>query len=230
MSAVLLIPLAGPMQSWGTRSRFQERDTEREPTKSGVIGLMCAALGRDRAEPLEDLAPLIMGVRVDREGALRRDFQTAQGVAKASGQGVEDQVSTRHYLADAAFLVAFQGESELLRQVHAALARPRWSLGLGRRSYVPAVPPFLPNGLRADVELRPALLAHPLARYHGMPERVRLVLESATPTHESRMDAPISFAHGRREFRERFVTTEFVPLDAFPLTEEAHDVPLAADA
>jgi len=52
--ATLLIPLVGPMQSWGTRSRFDHRDTEREPSKSGVIGLVCAAIGRDRNEPIDD--------------------------------------------------------------------------------------------------------------------------------------------------------------------------------
>ena len=60
----LLIRLAGPMQSWGTQGRFDVRDTEREPSKSGVVGLLCAALGRDRSEPLDDLASLRMGVRV----------------------------------------------------------------------------------------------------------------------------------------------------------------------
>jgi CRISPR system Cascade subunit CasD len=71
MNGVLLIPCVGPMQSWGTRSRFQERDTEREPSKSGLIGLICAALGRDRNETVEDLAALKMAVRVDREGKLQ---------------------------------------------------------------------------------------------------------------------------------------------------------------
>ena len=46
--ATLLLRLQGPMQSWGTTSRFDERDTQLEPSKSGVLGLVCAALGRDR--------------------------------------------------------------------------------------------------------------------------------------------------------------------------------------
>ena len=46
--SVLLMRLAGPMQSWGTRSRFSNRDTGLEPSRSGVIGLLCAALGRPR--------------------------------------------------------------------------------------------------------------------------------------------------------------------------------------
>ena len=44
----LLLGLAGPLQSWGTTSRFDRRETDLEPSKSGVLGLVCAALGRDR--------------------------------------------------------------------------------------------------------------------------------------------------------------------------------------
>ena len=54
----LLMRLAGPMQSWGTQSQFRERDTGLEPSKSGVIGLLCAALGRPREESVADLAAL----------------------------------------------------------------------------------------------------------------------------------------------------------------------------
>ena len=50
---VLLIRLKGPMQSWGSRSRFNLRSTEPYPTKSGVIGMIAAALGMARTEPLD---------------------------------------------------------------------------------------------------------------------------------------------------------------------------------
>jgi CRISPR system Cascade subunit CasD len=220
MSVVLLVPLVGPMQSWGTRSRFQERDTEREPSKSGVIGLLCAALGRDRAEPVADLAALQMGVRVDREGLLRRDFQTAQNVAVASGGTPEDQISNRYYLADAAFLVGLEGERESLCRLHAALANPVWPLFLGRKSYVPSLPPYLLDGLREARNLRAALLEYPLLCRPRSQQKIRMVLESSAATHESRMDTPFSFAFARREFRERFVHTQFEPVNAFPLKED----------
>ena len=41
----LLLRLAGPMQSWGTQSRFFTRDTGLEPSKSGVIGPALRRLG-----------------------------------------------------------------------------------------------------------------------------------------------------------------------------------------
>jgi CRISPR system Cascade subunit CasD len=139
----LLLRLAGPMQSWGTTSRFDERDTQLEPSKSGVIGLLCAALGRDRAEAVDDLAALRMGVRVDREGVPMRDFQTAKGLLIASGKVDKERtvVSPRHYLADAAFLVGLQGDdAALLQTLRAALLRPVWPLALGRKAFAPGCP------------------------------------------------------------------------------------------
>ena len=55
--ATLLLRLAAPMQSWGIDSKFDTRKTNREPTKSGVIGLLAAALGlrRDADQALERL-------------------------------------------------------------------------------------------------------------------------------------------------------------------------------
>ena len=46
--ATLLLRLAAPLQAWGADSKFETRKTNREPTKSGVIGLLAAALGLRR--------------------------------------------------------------------------------------------------------------------------------------------------------------------------------------
>lgn len=72
----LLLRLTGPMQSWGTTSRFDQRDTGKEPSKSGVIGLLAAAFGIDRNEwsaDLQALTLLAMGVRHDRPVVLKHD-------------------------------------------------------------------------------------------------------------------------------------------------------------
>ncbi|WP_433515379.1 type I-E CRISPR-associated protein Cas5/CasD [Nonomuraea sp. CA-143628] len=89
MTATLLIRLAGPLQAWGTGSRFLHRDTDPErPTKSGVIGLLAAADGHNRnqhdadypdALSLAVFAQLRFGVRADRPGVLIRDFHTVGG-------------------------------------------------------------------------------------------------------------------------------------------------------
>lgn len=41
----VLLWLEAPMQSWGSDSKFGRRDTQIFPTKSGVMGLICSALG-----------------------------------------------------------------------------------------------------------------------------------------------------------------------------------------
>ena len=41
----LLLWLEAPLQSWGFDSKFGRRDTLAFPTKSGLLGLVCAALG-----------------------------------------------------------------------------------------------------------------------------------------------------------------------------------------
>ena len=43
--AVLLLRLAAPLQSWGNDdSKFETRKTWREPSKSGVIGMIAAPI------------------------------------------------------------------------------------------------------------------------------------------------------------------------------------------
>jgi CRISPR system Cascade subunit CasD len=44
---VLLLRLAAPLQSWGVESKFDTRRTLGYPTKSGVIGLVASAMGRE---------------------------------------------------------------------------------------------------------------------------------------------------------------------------------------
>ncbi|MFD8978475.1 type I-E CRISPR-associated protein Cas5/CasD [Streptomyces sp. NPDC059564] len=76
MTHVLLVRLAAPLQSWGAASRFSHRDTHSRPTKSAVIGLCAAALGRDRTDPVDDLARLVFGVRADHPGTPVRDYHS----------------------------------------------------------------------------------------------------------------------------------------------------------
>ncbi len=205
--ATLLMRLQGPMQSWGTTSRFDERDTQLEPSKSGVLGLVCAALGRDRREPVEDLAALRLGIRVDREGIPMRDYQTATGVLIASGKPDlrRTVVSPRFYLSDAAFLAGLEGDDALLAQIHAALRAPVWPLSLGRKSFAPGLPVWLADGL-SSLGLEQALAEYPrLATAHfadrGKP--VRCLLEDAREGFV-RLDQPVA-PFAERRFGPRFV-------------------------
>lgn len=228
--STLLLRLAGPMQSWGTQSRFLIRDTEREPSKSGVIGLLCAALGRPRWEPLDDLAALRMGIRIDQEGSLAVDYQTAggshrrgdnYGVARVTGAPGGAVVSWRSYLADASFLVGLEARTDeqemLLHKLDQALLSPTWQLFLGRKAYLPGEPVRLPDmppygpGLRPD-SLEAALRNYPWPPGAGQPtDRLRFVFEAEPgSTAEVRADVPLSFAIGDRRFATRYVRTDFL--------------------
>ncbi len=49
----LALRLYGPLQSWGTSSRFNRRNTDSMPSRSAVAGLLCAAQGLERGSPEE---------------------------------------------------------------------------------------------------------------------------------------------------------------------------------
>ena len=226
--STLLLRLAGPMQSWGLQSRYLDRDTGLEPSKSGVIGLLCAALGRTVTEPLVDLAKLTMGVRVDREGVPQADFQTTRDVFIADGSGISQfpTVSTRHFLSDAMFLVGLESDDEaFLIMLAKAVEHPKWQLYLGRKSYTPSIPVFFharpagfegPAGVPSvvNLSLRDALLGYPLlCKPRPRQARLRVVIEINEVTNmqdsvSTRRDVPVSFAE--RKFSSRLVRTEWI--------------------
>jgi len=154
----LVLRLAGPLQSWGGRGQFNRRDTMDEPTKSGVLGLLSAAQGRRRQDPIEDLVGLSLGVRTDQPGTLLRDYHTvsdlagrpllsasvnAKGVQKFTSPAKWTHVTQRYYLQDAVFVAAVAGPVELLSALAAALRQPAFPLALGRRSCPPSQPLLL---------------------------------------------------------------------------------------
>lgn len=157
---VLVLRLAGPLQSWGVASRFNQRETQDRPTKSGVVGLLAAAQGRRRSDPIEDLLALRLGVRVDQPGRLLRDYHTvsdyrgvplpssgvnAKGEPKSTSPKKFTHVTRRFYLADAVFVAGLTGPEALLSALMSALLHPAFPLALGRRSCVPAQPLLVPG-------------------------------------------------------------------------------------
>lgn len=212
----LLLRLMGPMQSWGTTSRFDQRETGKEPSKSGVIGLIAAAMGIERENwtRLEPLIRLVMGVRHDRPGIPKRDYQTAQHIISADRSKIhETAVTTRDYLADAAFLVGLECEDRfLLERIDAALQNPVWALALGRRSYVPSESIWIENGLR-DAPLREALAKWPwissTRKWEKPPAQLLVSLESDDGSGVLKMDQPLS-SFAERRFGARFVQSEWI--------------------
>jgi CRISPR system Cascade subunit CasD len=211
---VLLMRLVGPMQSWGHRSRFDERDTGLEPTRSGVIGLLACALGLPRSADLSPFDVLRLGVRVDAPGPVMVDDQTALDVIKADGSGRDTVTSHRAYLADARFLVGLEGKNRgFLGELNSALRAPRWPLFLGRKSFVPALPVHLPDRpVWENCSLEDALTFSPwhrLRRGERMPDSLRLAIEPrAGGGGLARNDWPLDFQ--QRRYSLRRVETTFI--------------------
>lgn len=214
--ATLLIELQAPLQSWGYRSRFTERDTGQEPSKSGIVGIVAAAFGRKRNEPVDDLADLLFGVRVDREGIVKKDFQTAQNIIKADNKGFKDtELTNKYYLCDAAFVAGFEGEKEKLLQIRDALLNPVFPPFLGRKACIPCKPLIntsVPHLI--DVSLLEAFKVYPLiATASAKMDRVRIVYDapwdSDSVSQDIRTDVPVSF--DRKEYLKRKVISDWIP-------------------
>ena len=193
--ATLLLRLAAPLQSWGSDSKFETRKTDREPTKSGVVGLLAAALGlrRDDTEGLARLNGLRFAVRADQEGSLLVDFHTAKSRDTS-------YVTYRHYLQDAVFLAGLEsGDEALLRELEAALRHPVYPLYLGRRSCPPTLPLCL--DIRAG-ELLDTLRAEPLLvkQRNGAPLRIVADADPADAAVVPRRDLAVSFSPIHRQY------------------------------
>jgi len=171
-NACLALLLDGPMQSWGHASRFERRTTALHPTRSGVLGIIAAALGIDKHAPNEtaQLARFdVLGVTTvkfekrdgrDRKLPIQRleDYHTVTGIRRASGKVDEDATvqTYRHYLLDARFGVLMEGPSALLEEIATSLRNPRWGVWLGRKCCLPASPLLVvvsPNRIGAWREL-----------------------------------------------------------------------------
>jgi CRISPR system Cascade subunit CasD len=204
--STLLMRMRAPMMSWGDHSRFTIRDTRREPTKSAVIGLLCAALGRPRWEPIHDLAALKMGVRVDREGVMLCDYHTIMDSIKSSGSKGDTVLSDRYYMADADYLVGLEGDRSLLQTLDTALESPCWQLYFGRKSFVPSCPVHV--GI-VDTAITIALQQQPYfsKKPKDPPLQLRCVLE-VEDSLDTRRDVPLDWQ--KRLFGSRCVKTEYL--------------------
>ncbi len=202
----LLLRLAAPLQSWGSNSKFEIRTTENMPTKSGVIGILAAALGMGRDADLlhsdMPLSRLKFGVRADREGEDTIDFHTARSEKST-------YVTYRHYLSDAIFLVGLEGNEDFLKKLETALYNPCFPLFLGRRSCPPTLPIVI--GIR-DLPLEAALRKEvPLDEKHE--NMLRIQIETDCPDAGMIQDVPLSFNPERRTYGYRKIREFFVKID-----------------
>ncbi len=196
----LFLRLEGPLQSWGGQeSKFVVRRTLDAPTKSGVLGLICAAMGLSRSAARAELPvlnrSLRMGVRIDRPGVRWWDYHTVGAgmemrIAEGEGKTKPGAMLTRReYLCDASFLVALQGESSAIEQTREALLSPVWRAYLGRKSCPPSLPllgrsdePDTGDFATLDAALR-STAWRPRLKGNPAPESVESLIEwrSASP-------------------------------------------------
>jgi len=164
----LYLRFAGPYQSWaGARATGNHVNTADIPTRSGIIGLIAAALGARRGEWPQWLEELEIEVRVDNPGRIEKDFQTInprpeaqvfiERIWAASAQKGNAPASftpdaqkgtsivRRTYLAGAEFIVRVS-HPERVDELAAAFAEPGFSPYLGRKAFAPTFPLLLGIG------------------------------------------------------------------------------------
>lgn len=215
----LLMRLSGPMQSWGAQSRFRYRDTSQEPTLSGIIGIIASADGRERTDDVSDLIPSRFGLRVLKEGRIQRDFQTYERYSftkdnslKRGGIGL----SYRDFLSSADFLAGLEyDDHEMPKRIQSALMNPARFLWLGRKSFAPALPIWIKDGV-VDLPLLDALRSFEPPDSIPNDGRFRYVVDAAAELipsikvigENTVWDLPISFAE--RRFLPRQTVTFFL--------------------
>jgi len=230
--STLLLRLAAPLQSWGVESKFERRLTSRTPSKSGVIGICAAAFGYKRNDVvnLGKFANLKFGVRIDRPGSLLKDFHMAHDevfwnpedrskINQTLTQINKNKTSfltTRYYLADAAFLAGLEGEDGFLSEIDKAIKEPMYPLFLGRRSCPPEGRVSLgivPDCLVDALSKQPYVVSQP-RKYSGFSYKPRIVVDAEAYAIENEVihnkgyrlcDVPLSFNPEYRKFNYRNV-------------------------
>lgn len=172
MPDYLTFVLHGPMASFGDIAVGEHRPTATHPSKSAVLGLLAAALGRRREEEtfhLDLARALGFAVRVDSPGVLVRDYHTSQVPAgraphlrtrrdELAEPKLKTILSVRDYLCDACFTCCLWESHAApgpvsLADIAAALRRPLFSLFLGRKACPLAFP------LQPQIHPAPSLAA-----------------------------------------------------------------------
>lgn len=148
MTQFITFHLYGPMQAWGGVAVGEMRGSEGHPTKSGVLGLIGAALGLQRHRDEEHLHlehAFGFAVRIDDPGRPMRDYhsiQTPSGNTPFATRRDELKqgklnalITRRDYRADACYTIAlWQRQLYPLEKILEALKTPHFLPYLGRKS------------------------------------------------------------------------------------------------
>lgn len=158
----LIFQLYGPMASWGEAAVGEMRASHSTPSRSALVGLLCAGLGLKREQEVEILQlsqQLIFAVKQLSGGSLLRDYHTTQAPARNASKWalrtrkdelavdparISTILSTREYRSDGYWLVAVQlatdASPKVLDKLQAALSTPTFVPYLGRKSCPTALP------------------------------------------------------------------------------------------
>lgn len=215
--AFLALFLDAPLQAWGYKSRFDRRASLSFPTRSGVTGLICAAMGikRDDRDFLSGFSNVRMKTFTYLQNGRLIDFHTVGGgfdpkterlnmVRKANNTLPATVVTRREYLQHSRFGVILSGEKQFLQKVAKALSDPVWGLWLGRKACIPAAP--ICQGLYEDEKSAVNRLEQ-LAAPAGLQRKVEETgsFEEGSDTIQ---DVPVDFS--QRDFAPRRIkTTEY---------------------
>ncbi len=211
-TAYLALLFDAPLQSWGYQSKFDRRTSFSQPTRSGILGMICAAIGIDRVDSagLAEFADTVITVYTLRNGDRLTDFHTVGGgwgknkkeeklniVPKAGGGAGNTVVTRREYLQHAKFGVVIWGTRSRLMEIEAAFQNPAWGVWLGRKSCIPAAP------VAQGVFDSPETAKERLCQCAGIDSPVRTCREVASFEEgtDTLMDIPLDF--GKREFAPR---------------------------
>ncbi|KKN25413.1 hypothetical protein LCGC14_0885030 [marine sediment metagenome] len=225
---LLHLRLEGPMQSWGTRGRWNVRDTAMEPTKSGIIGLIACAMGCKRNDPqLEELSQkLTIGVRVEKPGKIEVDYHTVSRwqyinnrltiSPLKTAEGKYDKRKTteliyKSYIQDSSFLVLVAGPLNLLKKIEGAFQDPKWPVYLGRKS-CPPIRPVLEKLTQLYSSVKDALCEIPWSCEdinYTKPPKIRCIIDDIEGTMQRQDVIQINPArlYGMRRVSEFWVET-----------------------
>lgn len=189
----LTLYLDAPLQSWGYQSRFELRTSYSLPTRSGITGMICAAMGIDRENEtaLGRFGKLKMIILMFQSSGRLTDFHTVGGGWKKNAT-----ITKREYLQANKFGVLITGELNFLQEIENALRNPQWGIWLGRKSCIPATP--VCQGIFPDAE---AATTH-LTELAGVP--VQRTIEEANSFEEGSdtlNDIPVNYA--KRQYAPR---------------------------
>lgn len=230
-SQYLLLWFEAPLQSWGFDSKFGRRDSLKFPTRSGVLGLLCAALGysgeqkeflarisghtqlvisynrRDRNSKMVVSEPLLMDFQMVGSGYDDQDPWQSLLIPKTSegkkAVGGGSKMTYRYYLQDARFAIVLQCSPTDTDSFSSALKSPVYDLYFGRKNCVPTE--FIFQGVFPS-ESEAIAQAAELAEQKNCTEAFRVV-EGDSPDGSvmTLNDIPLQFGEVKK-YRDRRVT------------------------